>query len=150
MHAVILGEMLAQNDVSCSFALDRVTAENTAWRVNDSAASIGFIYRHIGETMHLLAQFLGVRTEVQNTTMGMTDIGQVFEVEASRALVRQGYAMLAHLVEATPDAAWLERIDTPFFGPVTRARLLSHVLFHTAHHAGQIALTLARPGAGHR
>ena len=81
MHHAVFGEMLVQNQMTCAFALDRVSEDNAGWRVN-------------------------------------------------------------------PDGAWLEQIETPFFGPVTRVRLLSHVLFHTAHHAGQIALTLSRPGAG--
>ncbi|RYF65230.1 MAG: DinB family protein, partial [Cytophagaceae bacterium] len=47
-------------------------------------------------------------------------------------------------IETTADDAWQESIETPFFGRVSRTRLLGHVLFHTAHHAGQISLTLSR------
>jgi hypothetical protein len=47
--------------------------------LNDKTASIGFIYRHIGETMNLFGQFFGIPTDVINTTMGQTDIGQVFD-----------------------------------------------------------------------
>ncbi len=146
MNQAMIGEMLAQNQVSCSFALNRVSEKNAGWRVNESAASIGFIYRHVGETMHLFGQFFGAPTDVRNTTMGAADTGQDFDVGESRELIQRGYTLLEQLAETTPEAAWLDRIETPFFGPVTRARLFSHVLFHTAHHAGQIALTLSRPG----
>ena len=144
MNQAILGEMLAQNKVSCSFALDRITEENSSWRVNEAAASVGFIYRHIGETMNLFGHFFGRQTEVQNTTMGVEDSGQHLPVAESRGLVERGYAMLDRLVAETPDQAWLDAVETPFFGTVSRARLFSHVLFHTAHHTGQIALTLSR------
>ena len=145
MNQAILGEMLAQNKVSCSFALDRVTEENAGWRLNEAAASVGFIYRHIGETMNLFGNFFGRQTDVQNTTMGAEDSGQHFAVAESRGLVERGYAMMEGLVAQTPDDAWLDMVETPFFGTVSRVRLFSHVLFHTAHHAGQIALTLSRP-----
>lgn len=145
MNQAILSEMLAQNKVSCSFALNRITEENAAWRVNEAAASIGFIYRHIGETMNLFGNFFGRQTGVQNTTMGAEDRGQHFAVAESRGLVERGYAMLEGLVAEMPDEAWLDTVETPFFGTVSRARLFSHVLFHTAHHSGQISLTLSRP-----
>lgn len=50
--------------------------------------------------------------------------------------------MLNKLVEETPDSDWLDPIDTPFFGTVSKARLFSHVLYHNSHHCGQIAMTL--------
>jgi len=144
MHKAMLGEMLAQNQVSCSFAFDRITEENTVWRSTPAAASVGFIYRHIGETMNLFGHFFGMPTEVQNTTMGQEDTGRHFDLSESRQLIGQGYRMLERLVEDTPDAAWLDAVETPFFGTVSRARLFAHVLFHTAYHAGQIGLTLSR------
>jgi uncharacterized damage-inducible protein DinB len=52
--------------------------------------------------------------------------------------------MLQSVVETSTDESWLEPVDTPFFGPVSRARMLAHVLFHASHHAGQISLTLSK------
>jgi hypothetical protein len=56
MHKAMLGEMLAQNQVSCSFAFDRITDENAILRASPAAASVGFIYRHIGETINLFGR----------------------------------------------------------------------------------------------
>ena len=144
MQKEILREMLAQNKTTCSFAFEKITDENTALRLNQEAASVGFIFRHIGETVNLFGQFFGVPTEVRNTTMGQQDSGQPYDLAASRNLVDKGYAIFSKLVEEEPEDAWLDPIETPFFGRVSRARLFSHVLFHNSHHAGQISMTLAR------
>lgn len=94
--------------------------------------------------MNLFIGFLGLKTDVQNTTMGMTDTGQGKNIAESRRLVNQGYELLAQIIETTPQEDWLGMIDTPFFGKVTRVRLFSHILFHNSHHAGQISLTLSK------
>jgi hypothetical protein len=47
--------------------LDQVSEENASLRLNDKTASIGFIYRHIGETMNLFGQFFGIPTDVIKT-----------------------------------------------------------------------------------
>jgi uncharacterized damage-inducible protein DinB len=144
MRREILLEMLAQNKLTCSYSFERITEDNSGYRVNEQAASIGFIYRHIGETMNLFGQFFGIPTDTQNTTMGQQDVGQHFELSTSRILVEKGYDMLMRLIEDTAETVWLDTIETPFFGTVSRARLFSHVLFHNSHHAGQISLTLSR------
>lgn len=144
MQKEVLLEILKQHQFTSHFSLDRISQENASLRLNADAASIGFIFRHIGETMNLFAQFFGVPTDVKNTTIGQTDNGQQFDVEESRELVSRGYGVLKGLVENSSDDDWLKNVDTPFFGTVTRIRLFVHVLFHTSHHAGQIAMTLSR------
>jgi len=139
----ILLEMLRQNQFTNSFSFDRVTAENADLRLNDQTASIGFIYRHIGETMNLFAQFLGTSTDVENTTIGQLDTGQHSDVARSRELIARGYRVLQELIEHGAED-WLKPVDTPFFGKVSRIRLLAHTLFHTSNHAGQISPTLAK------
>jgi uncharacterized damage-inducible protein DinB len=52
--------------------------------------------------------------------------------------------MLKKLIEETPDSDWLDQIDTPFFGTVSKARLFSHILYHNSHHCGQISMTLEK------
>ncbi|HLY72121.1 MAG TPA: DinB family protein [Puia sp.] len=144
MEKEILRNILAQNKMTSSYSFNRVSNENAGFRLNKQAASVGFIFRHIGETMHLFTTFLGLTTDVQGTTMGKTDTGQGKNAEESRQLVNRGYDLLEQVVETTREKDWLTTIETPFFGRVTRVRLFSHILFHNSHHAGQIALSLSR------
>jgi uncharacterized damage-inducible protein DinB len=144
MQKDVLLEMVKQNQHTSHFSLDRVTEENADLRLNDKTASIGFIYRHIGETINLFGQFFGIPTDVQNTTMGQIDTGQHHELGHSRELIERGYKMLQDLVENSSEEDWLKPVATPFFGTVSRVRLLAHTLFHTSHHAGQISLTLSK------
>ncbi|MGH9141934.1 MAG: DinB family protein [Vicinamibacterales bacterium] len=144
MQKDILREIVTQNQFTSYFSFDRVTDENASLRLNDKAASIGFIYRHIGETMNLFPQMLGTPTDVKNTTIGQIDTGQRYDVAHSRELIDRGYRVLHELVENTADEDWLKPVDTPFFGTVSRMRLFAHALFHTSNHAGQISLTLAK------
>jgi uncharacterized damage-inducible protein DinB len=144
MQKELILDMLAQNRTTCSFAFDQITIENAELRLNEETASIGFIYRHVGEMMNLFGLFFGLPVESQNTTMGHLDTGQGQNIVDSQALVAAGYAMFQAYVETIDDEAWHDPIETPFFGTVSRARLFGHVLFHNAHHAGQISLTLSR------
>ena len=147
MEKEFLKNILEQNKLTSSFSFNRVSNENAGLRLNDRAASVGFIFRHIGETMNLFTTFLGLTTDVQDTTMRRADSGQGKNTDESRRLIDQGFELLDQLIETTPDQEWLTIIDTPFFGKVTRLRLFAHILFHNSHHGGQIALTLSK-GSG--
>ncbi len=140
----LLLSMLEQNKLTCSFALDRITQENLSWKLNPNTASIGFIYRHIGETMNLFGYFFGVRPTVPNTTMGQEDRDQYFDLEESHRYISIGFEMLENLIKTTPTSDWVQTVETPFFGTVSKIRLFSHILYHNSHHAGQISLTLSR------
>jgi uncharacterized damage-inducible protein DinB len=144
MQRALLLDMIAQNQYTVEMAINKITPDNGHWRLNDTTASAGFIYRHMGETMNMFGMFFGIPTNVANTTMGQGDTGQGEDIDASRSLLEQGYRMLLTYVENTPDSAWLDPIETPFFGTVSRVRLFSHILFHNSYHAGQVGLTLAR------
>jgi uncharacterized damage-inducible protein DinB len=144
MQKEILLEIVKQNQFTSHFSFDRVTEENAGLRLNDKTASIGFIYRHIGETINLFGQFLGIPTDVKNTTIGQIDTGQRYDIDDSRKLIQRGYQVLKDLVENSTEEDWLKPVDTPFFGTVSRVRLFGHVLFHNSHHAGQISMTLAK------
>jgi uncharacterized damage-inducible protein DinB len=144
MQKEFLQNLLAQSQMTCSFAFNRISNENAGIRLNKQAASIGFIYRHVAETIHLFTTFFGLATNVQNTTMGQSDTGQGKEIAESRRLVSEGYNALEQIIQTVPEEEWLNMVDTPFFGRITRLRLFSHILFHNSHHAGQIAMTLSK------
>jgi uncharacterized damage-inducible protein DinB len=144
MQKDVLLEIVRQNQHTSHFSFDSISEENADLRLNDKTASIGFIYRHIGETIHLFGQFFGIPTDVQNTTMGQIDTGQHHDTSHSRELVEQGYKILQELAENSSEEEWMKPVDTPFFGTVSRLRLFAHVLFHTSNHAGQISLTLSK------
>ena len=144
MQKELLQNILEQNKFTCSFTFNKLNNENSEFRLTENSASAGFYCRHIGEIIFLLTSFLGVQTAVQNTTMGETDSGQGNDVEGGKELVEAGFAMLDKLVDETPEATWLETVETPFFGTVTRIRLFSHILFHNSNHCGQISLILAK------
>ena len=137
-------DLLEQNKLSCSFAFNEVNQANAALKLNANTSSVGFVYRHVAETMLMFGYFFGMPSDVANTTMGQPDIGQGDDVEATKALLDKGFAMLEQLIENTPAGGWNEPIDTPFFGTVSKAKLFAHILYHNAYHAGQIGLTLQR------
>ena len=140
----LLHDMLEQNKLTCSFAFEKITQENSSWRLNPKTASVGFIFRHVGETMILFGYFFGYPPTTTNTTMGREDKGEHHNLFESKALLEKGYHLFENLVNTLPEEEWSEMIETPFFGQVSKMRLFSHVLFHNAHHAGQISLTLTR------
>ena len=144
MEIEIFRELLAQNILSCSFSLNLVNSENVSKSLNENTSSVGFIYRHIGETMLMFGYFFGKPSEVQNTTLGKHDEGQGNDFEKSKKLIDNGFKMLEEIIETTPTSGWSDIIETPFFRPVSKARLFSHILYHNSYHSGQIALTIKR------
>jgi hypothetical protein len=140
----IFKDLLAQNIISCSFSLNMVNSENVSKSLNENTSSVGFIYRHIGETMLMFGYFFGIPSEVQNTTLGKQDNGQGNDFEESRKLIDEGFKMLEEIIETTPISGWSDIIETPFFGAVSKARLFSHILYHNSYHSGQIALAIKR------
>jgi len=144
MEIEIFRELLAQNILSCSFSLNLVNSENVSKSLNENTSSVGFIYRHIGESMLMFGYFFGKPSEVQNTTLGKHDEGQGNDFEESKKLIDNGFKMLEEIIETTPTSGWSDIIETPFFGPVSKARLFSHILYHNSYHSGQIALAIKR------
>src|ERR1700683_2066059 len=112
MQKEVLREILKQNEFTSHFSLDRVNNENASLRLNDKTASIGFIYRHIGETINLFGQFFGIPTDVKNTTMGQIDKGEHYDIGHSRELIERGYQTFRDLVENSMEEDWLKPVDT--------------------------------------
>ena len=144
MVTEIFKDLLAQNILSCSFSLNMVNSENVSKSLNENTSTVGFMYRHIGETMLMFGYFFGKPSEIQNTTMGKQDEGQGNDFEESKKLIEKGFKMLEEIIESTPVSEWSEIVQTPFFGAVSKARLFSHILYHNSYHSGQIALTIKR------
>ena len=144
MEKEIFRDLLAQNRLSCSYAFDKVSQENVSMTLNENTASVGFIYRHVGETMLMFGYFFGIPSAIQNTTMGKQDEGQGKDFEESKKLIEQGFKLLEEIIESTPSSGWSEIVETPFFGSVSKTRLFSHILYHNSYHAGQIGLAIKR------
>jgi uncharacterized damage-inducible protein DinB len=144
MGTEIFKELLAQNIISCGFSLNMVNSENVSKSLNENTASVGFIYRHIGETMLMFGYFFGKPSNIQNTTMGKQDEGQGQDFEESKKLIEQGFKLLDEIIESTPISEWSEIVQTPFFGAVSKIRLFSHILYHNSYHSGQIAIAIKR------
>jgi uncharacterized damage-inducible protein DinB len=144
MGTEIFKDLLAQNIISCGFSLNMVNSENISKSLNENTASVGFIYRHIGETMLMFGYFFGNPSNIQNTTMGKQDEGQGQDFEESKKLIEQGFKLLDEIIESTPISEWSEIVQTPFFGAVSKVRLFSHILYHNSYHSGQIALAIKR------
>jgi hypothetical protein len=70
MQTELLNEIIVQNRLTSSYSLDKITNDNKEYRLNADAASVRFIYRHIGELMNIFGHFFGVPTGINNTTMG--------------------------------------------------------------------------------
>jgi uncharacterized damage-inducible protein DinB len=144
MGTEIFKDLLAQNIISCGFSLNMVNSENVSKSLNENTASVGFIYRHIGETMLMFGYFFGKPSDIQNTTMGKQDEGQGQDFEESKRLIEKGFKFLDEIIESTPISEWSEIVQTPFFGAVSKVRLFSHILYHNSYHSGQIALAIKR------
>ena len=144
MEKELFSDLLKQNIQSCSYAFDAITEENSSYRLNENTASVGFIFRHVAETMALFGYFFGIPTDATNTTMGTQDTGQGKDLSTSRELLQKGYALLEQIISSTPSEGWFEPVETPFFGTVSKARLFSHILYHNSYHAGQVELTIKR------
>jgi uncharacterized damage-inducible protein DinB len=144
MENQLFKDLLIQNKLSCSYVFNELNQTNLALRINTNASSIGFIYRHIAETMLMFGYFFGMPSDRGNTTMGQQDTGQGANIEETKILLDEGFAMLEQLIETTPSNTWSDIIDTPFFGTVSKARLFAHILYHNSYHAGQIGLILKR------
>jgi hypothetical protein len=144
MQKEILLQLLDQNKKDCSHFCKNINSENINYRLTDQTASVGFIYRHIGETMNLIGRFFGYEIDVEGTTIGQKDTGNVYDTETSRQLFENGYKTAEKLVVKTSDQEWFEEIETTWFGKISRIKLFSILLFHNSHHCGQISSALLK------
>lgn len=144
MQKEILLQMVEQSRMDCFKILKDINADNADYRLTEQTASAGFIYRHIGEATNLMAQFFGYKTDVEGTMMGQTDTGTDYDLETSRKLVEEGYTTLEKLVNETSGKEWLKKVDTSWFGEISKINLLAIALNHNSHHCGQIASAIVK------
>lgn len=144
MQKKILEQILEQNHKDCSYFCKNINSENIDFRLTKQTASIGFIYRHIGETTNLIGQFFGHETIVEGATIGQSDTGKQFDLNTSRMLFDQGYNTLEKLVNETSDKEWLEEVETTWFGKISRIKLFTILLNHNSHHCGQISSAILK------
>lgn len=144
MQKQILLQMIEQNRMDCFRTLKKINTDNADFRLTKQTASVGFIYRHIGESTNLMAQFFGYKTDVEGTTMGQTDTGEDYDLKTSRKLFEEGYTKLEKLVDETSENEWLEKVDTSWFGKLSRINLFAITLYHNSHHCGQIASAIVK------
>lgn len=141
MQKEILLQALDQNQIQFWEICNKITPENVDFQLNDETPPIGFIFRHIGEALSWYGAIFGLPADSENAK---TNEAPELDIERSRFLVEQGFKKIKAYVENTPDSDWLEIIEAPLFGKISRARLFSRVLFHNSHHLGQVSLTLMR------
>jgi hypothetical protein len=144
MYKTILLQQLEQSKKDCSRLLGKITPENAGFRLTEKTASVGFIYRHIGEALVLLAQSFGHKTNVPGTTMGKPDAGTEYDLNESKQILEEGYAALEKHVNQASEKEWLEEIDNAWFGRISRIKLYSITVFHNSYHCGQIASALVK------
>ncbi|WP_166919931.1 DinB family protein [Flavobacterium poyangense] len=144
MQKEILLALLDQNRFNCHATFKNITLENSHFKLNEKTASVGFIYRHIGETAIILGQSFGIATTVENTTIGQSDTGKEYDLQTSHAYLEQGFKILEDTIKNSSDSDWLEETEAPFLGTLSRIRLFSIILFHNSHHCGQIASAIVK------
>lgn len=144
MQKDILLQMLEQNQNDCSKFVNNINTENANFRLTKQTATAGFIYRHLGETANLIAQFYGYKTAAEGTTIGQTDTGKPYGLETSRLLFDESYNAFKKIINETSDQDWLEQIETSWFGKISRIKLFSIALYHNSHHCGQISSALLK------
>lgn len=144
MQKDILLEMLNVSRFNCAFTFKDITPENNNFRLMEETASVGFIYRHIGETTNTYGRLLGFETDVKDTTTGQTDSGKSYDPETSKTFFEEGYSKLEKVIQNTPDDEWFSTVNVPFFGEMPKIKLLSIILSHNSHHCGQIASAIVK------
>ena len=146
MQKEILLQILDQSRNDCDRITAKINNSNAVYRLTPQTASVGFIYRHIGEATNVITQFFGFNNEIEATTLGQTDNGKHYDLEESRMLIDKAYSILEELIHETSDSAWLEEIETSLFGKLSRIKVFSITLFHISHHCGQIASAIVKGG----
>ena len=123
--------------------LKTLLAEDLSKHLGDSPNSIGFLIRHIGDVELLFSKNVFGNSSVQvsaKTVIAGHDTGEWTDLESLLAYVEESFSILHETLVSQPDSVWSEVITTKEFGTKTKAEAMGRIVYHTAYHAGQIAI----------
>ncbi len=142
-YAII--EFINLNKKKVDALMNKLTPENSLFRISPESATAGFYMRHIGEAMHSLAH-IGFKTGMNfqpQTLRVPADPGHAFDLAETKQFVDSGFDLMQKIVRKMPD----NEVDTAFstpFGDQTLLSMMSFTLNHSSHHCGQIELTIKK------
>ncbi len=138
-------EFINGNQKKINALMNKLTPENSIFRISPESATAGFYMRHIGEAMHSLSN-MGFQTGMSfqpQTLRQPADPGHALDLAETKQYVDSGFDLLRKVVNERP----ISEIDTVFSSPFGDQTLLSFIAFtlnHNSHHAGQIELTIKK------
>ena len=138
-------EFINGNQKKIDALMNKLTPENSMFRISPESATAGFYMRHIGEAMHSIAN-MGFQSGMSfqpQTLRQPADPGHAFDLSETKQFVDSGFDLLRKIVNERPNS----EIDIVFsspFGDQTLLSMMSFTLNHNSHHAGQIELTIKK------
>jgi uncharacterized damage-inducible protein DinB len=125
--------------------LKKLKEESKDRRLNPDTASLGFLCLHVVEAIHLIASMVLDQPLTVPLTIGMgdKDDGREINIEKVYEVLASADKVMDTVFSTFSDEKWVERVQTPF-GEISRAEGLGFLMYHTAYHIGQIALTYKR------
>lgn len=125
--------------------LKRLNEQNVDLKLAPTAKSTGYVARHIIEVATYIARnYLNAEVPMPNPVLTMRPGSADFHQDPAELLAlweAADKAIRAGIAAQTPES-WGELVESPW-GAFKRANGYTYVVYHTAHHTGQIALTLA-------
>jgi uncharacterized damage-inducible protein DinB len=123
-------------------AVDRVTPALVDWAPRPGELSCGALVRHLAG-----AERFFVTKVVEDRWTEALDPGAPLDLEATRALLRDGHAAAMARLAALPDARLRARVADLEGRPVEAWRFLLAMVEHEVHHRSQLDGYLAAAGA---
>ena len=125
--------------------MNKLTPENSMFRISPESATAGFYMRHIGEALHSLAH-IGFQTGMSfqpQTLRVPNDPGHAFDLSETKQYVDSGFDLMRKIVNEMP-AANVDDVFQTLFGEQSLLSMVSFMMNHSSHHCGQIELTIKK------
>lgn len=122
-----------------------LTESDLVKKLPPSTNSVGFLIRHIGEVELLFAKnvFGSIEAKViAKTVIEKRDTGEWTNLDELKAYVDYSFEILKKIVAQQTEEDWNTKIETKEFGVKTKAEAFGRIVFHTAYHAGQMAIII--------